>query len=73
MHIYLYTSSCLACSLDPLYRVNSIISLMVKGAPEENGAEENADQIPQRQPTHPCHDRFFNKIIIERPVPFTDQ
>ena len=34
MHIYLYTSSCLACSLDPLYRVNSIISLMVKGVHE---------------------------------------
>ena len=34
MHIYLYTSSCLACSLDPLYRVNSIISLMVKDVHE---------------------------------------
>ena len=20
-----------------------------------------------------CHDRFFNKIFIERPIPFTDQ
>ena len=32
-------------------------------APEENGAEENADQIPQRQPAHP---RVANEVQIEK-------
>ena len=32
-------------------------------APEENGAEENADQIPQRQPAHPC---VANEVQIEK-------
>ena len=32
-------------------------------APEENGAEENADQIPQRQPAHP---RDANEVQIEK-------
>ena len=33
------------------------------GAPEENGAEENADQIPQREPAHP---RVTNLVQIEK-------
>ena len=50
------------------------------GAPEENGAgenapEENADQIPRRQPTHPCiaNEVQIQKIIddIEAPGPLT--
>ena len=32
-------------------------------APEENGAEENADPIPQRQPAHP---RVANEVQIEK-------
>ena len=42
---------------------------------EENGAEENADQIPRRQPTHPrvAKEVQVEKIIddIEVPVPLT--
>ena len=44
-------------------------------APEENGAEENADQIPQRQPAHPrvAKEVQVEKIIddIEAPGPLT--
>ena len=44
-------------------------------APEENGAEENADQIPRRQPTHPrvAKEVQVEKIIddIEAPGPLT--
>ena len=32
-------------------------------APEQNGAEQNADQIPQRQPAHP---RIANEVKIEK-------
>ena len=32
-------------------------------ASEENGAEENTDQIPQRQPAHPC---VANEVQIEK-------
>ena len=32
-------------------------------APEENGAEENVDQIPQRQTAHP---RVANEVQIEK-------
>ena len=42
---------------------------------EENGAEENADQIPRRQPTHPrvAKEVQVEKIIddIEAPGPLT--
>ena len=44
-------------------------------APEENGAEENADQIPRRQPTHPrvAKEVQVEKIIndIKAPGPLT--
>ena len=44
-------------------------------APEENGAEENGDQIPRRQPAHPCiaNEVQIEKIIddIEAPGPLT--
>ena len=44
-------------------------------APEENGAEENADQIPRRQPAHPrvAKEVQVEKIIndIEAPGPLT--
>ena len=44
-------------------------------APEENGAEENADQIPRRQPTDPrvAKEVQVQKIIddIEAPGPLT--
>src|SRR4051812_31552017 len=33
------------------------------GAPEQNGSEEHADQIPRRQPAHP---RVVNEVQIEK-------
>ena len=46
-----------------------------KNGAEENAPEENADQIPRRQPAHPCiaNEVQIKKIIddIEAPGPLT--
>ena len=36
--------------------------------PKQDPVHREGSGVPQN-----CHDRFFNKIIIERPIPFTDQ